>query len=137
MPAGMTGGRYVRSKIRWFTERSAIHITYRISLRSSSMPEPRDPSLQVVMISHFFRRQWVLHGSFWFGPPAGTRAGQSRAGRGQRPPLGPPTEAVCSGPCGPPRVVRGLVEEVRRPCDPLMIPPLVHQRRPCYDFYFL
>ena len=28
---------------------SAIHITYRISLRSSSMPEPRDPLLKVVI----------------------------------------------------------------------------------------
>ncbi|EKM49266.1 hypothetical protein PHACADRAFT_107112 [Phanerochaete carnosa HHB-10118-sp] len=27
---------------------SAIHITYRISLRSSSMREPRDPLLKVV-----------------------------------------------------------------------------------------
>ena len=30
---------------------SAIHITYRISLRSSSMPEPRDPLLKVLTIS--------------------------------------------------------------------------------------
>ena len=29
---------------------SAIHITYRISLRSSSMPEPRDPLLKVLKI---------------------------------------------------------------------------------------
>jgi hypothetical protein len=29
---------------------SAIRITYRISLRSSSMPEPRDPLLKVLMI---------------------------------------------------------------------------------------
>jgi hypothetical protein len=29
---------------------SAIHTTYRISLRSSSMPEPRDPLLKVVII---------------------------------------------------------------------------------------
>jgi hypothetical protein len=105
MPAGMTGGRYVRSKIRWFTERSAIHITYRISLRSSSMPEPRDPSLQVVMISHFFQKEIGINTVvFGLGPPAGTRAGQSRAGRGQRPPLGPPTEAVyvvaLAGPLG-------------------------------------
>ncbi|KAJ3709553.1 hypothetical protein DFJ43DRAFT_221946 [Lentinula guzmanii] len=28
---------------------SAIHITYRISLRSSSMGEPRDPLLKVVL----------------------------------------------------------------------------------------
>ena len=27
---------------------SAIHINYRISLRSSSMPEPRDPLLKVL-----------------------------------------------------------------------------------------
>src|SRR6188508_260991 len=31
---------------------SAIHITYRISLRSSSMPEPRDPLLKVLI--YFF-----------------------------------------------------------------------------------
>ena len=30
---------------------SAIHITYRISLRSSSMPEPRDPLLKVLTYS--------------------------------------------------------------------------------------
>ena len=29
---------------------SAIHITYRISLRSSSMPEPRDPLLKVLIV---------------------------------------------------------------------------------------
>src|SRR3982074_140268 len=29
---------------------SAIHITYRISLRSSSMREPRDPLLKVVLL---------------------------------------------------------------------------------------
>jgi hypothetical protein len=29
---------------------SAIHITYRISLRSSSLPEPRDPLLKVLTI---------------------------------------------------------------------------------------
>ena len=32
---------------------SAIRITYRISLRSSSMPEPRDPLLKVVTIKFF------------------------------------------------------------------------------------
>ena len=31
---------------------SAIHITYRISLRSSSMPEPRDPLLKVLTDSN-------------------------------------------------------------------------------------
>jgi hypothetical protein len=37
----------LRSKIRWFTL-SAIHTTYRISLRSSSLREPRYPLLRVV-----------------------------------------------------------------------------------------
>lgn len=32
---------------------SAIHITYRISLRSSSMPEPRDPLLKVLNNLYF------------------------------------------------------------------------------------
>ena len=34
---------------------SAIHITYRISLRSSSMPEPRDPLLKVLVIEFLLR----------------------------------------------------------------------------------
>jgi hypothetical protein len=34
---------------------SAIHITYRISLRSSSMPEPRDPLLKVFRINFSLR----------------------------------------------------------------------------------
>jgi hypothetical protein len=34
---------------------SAIHITYRISLRSSSMREPRDPLLKVVYIYQYQR----------------------------------------------------------------------------------
>ena len=33
---------------------SAIHTTYRISLRSSSMREPRDPLLKVVLIHFYF-----------------------------------------------------------------------------------
>ena len=37
----------VRSKIGWFTK-IAVHITFRSSLRSSSLQEPRDPLLKVV-----------------------------------------------------------------------------------------
>ena len=36
---------------------SAIRITYRISLRSSSMPEPRDPLLKVLHIFVFALRR--------------------------------------------------------------------------------
>jgi hypothetical protein len=47
---------------------SAIHITYRISLRSSSMPEPRDPLLKVLTIFIVLRR----HNKRVLGPLAGT-----------------------------------------------------------------
>src|SRR5580693_1847656 len=40
---------------------SAIHITYRISLRSSSMREPRDPLLKVVLIACDRKKEDVLH----------------------------------------------------------------------------
>ncbi|KAI4858486.1 hypothetical protein F4820DRAFT_244802 [Hypoxylon rubiginosum] len=39
---------------------SAIHITYRISLRSSSMPEPRDPLLKVLTYFVFVFRDTPL-----------------------------------------------------------------------------
>ena len=57
---------------------SAIHITYRISLRSSSMPEPRDPLLKVLI--HFRNARWERRESSevkyintieFIGPPAG------------------------------------------------------------------
>ena len=47
MPAGIPAGAMC---VQRFDDslNSAIHITYRISLRSSSMPEPRDPLLKVL-----------------------------------------------------------------------------------------
>ena len=49
MPSGMPEGAMC---VQRFDDslNSAIHITYRISLRSSSMPEPRDPLLKVLII---------------------------------------------------------------------------------------
>ncbi len=51
MPPGMPGGAMC---VQRFDDslNSAIHITYRISLRSSSMPEPRDPLLKVLTDFH-------------------------------------------------------------------------------------
>ena len=48
MPPGMPGGAMC---VQRFDDslNSAIHITYRISLRSSSMPVPRDPLLKVLI----------------------------------------------------------------------------------------
>jgi hypothetical protein len=36
---------------------SAIRITYRISLRSSSMPEPRDPLLKVLFLLRLYKKK--------------------------------------------------------------------------------
>ena len=57
MPPGMPGGAMC---VQRFDDslNSAIHITYRISLRSSSMREPRDPLLKVfvcLLACYFFR----------------------------------------------------------------------------------
>jgi hypothetical protein len=40
---------------------SAIHTTFRASLRSSSMREPRDPLLKVLIQWFRFRRQNIWH----------------------------------------------------------------------------
>lgn len=48
MPPGMPGGAMCVQRFD-DSRNSAIHITYRISLRSSSMPEPRDPLLKVLI----------------------------------------------------------------------------------------
>ncbi len=51
MPSGIPKGAMC---VQRFDDslKSAIHTTYRISLRSSSMPEPRDPLLKVVIIRY-------------------------------------------------------------------------------------
>jgi hypothetical protein len=65
MPAGIPTGAMC---VQRFDDslNSAIHTTYRISLRSSSMPEPRDPLLKVLI--HFSRIQsqtcFSLHSGF-------------------------------------------------------------------------
>ncbi len=92
---------------------SAIHITYRISLRSSSLPEPRDPLLKVLIICLLTQatcsiRVWVPAGGPARGPFAPKGGGK-----------------------------QGVVTGAEAPCNPVMILPQVHLRKPCYDFYFL
>jgi hypothetical protein len=68
---------------------SAIHITYRISLRSSSMPEPRDPLLKVLTYS--VQKTQRGHNNQELGfPPAGAPLGGQGAPGGP----GPPAEAT-------------------------------------------
>src|SRR5581483_10216598 len=77
---------------------SAIHITYRISLRSSSMPEPRDPLLKVLTYSvqKTQRGQKLPRVGYLRRAPrggAGGRApGRHRGARGE-----PPAEATVEG----------------------------------------
>ncbi|PLB42895.1 hypothetical protein P170DRAFT_371181, partial [Aspergillus steynii IBT 23096] len=47
IPPGIPGGAMCVQRLD-DSLNSAIHINYRISLRSSSMPEPRDPLLKVL-----------------------------------------------------------------------------------------
>ena len=71
---------------------SAIHINYRISLRSSSMPEPRDPLLKVLIIIKTLRQSIFIrvHRALW----------RARARGRVRPPatgvapVGPPKQQV-------------------------------------------
>ncbi len=100
---------------------SAIHITYRISLRSSSLPEPRDPLLKVLFYLTCSQTSVFQAGL----ADSGRREGPS-ANRG-----GPPAR----------RRIRAAVAKGgglrREAVYPLMILPQVHLRKPCYDFYFL
>ena len=60
---------------------SAIHITYRISLRSSSMPEPRDPLLKVLIDLYLYSdaKHAEFEGSA--GGPDARRPGRPRGNR--------------------------------------------------------
>jgi hypothetical protein len=100
---------------------SAIHITYRISLRSSSMPEPRDPLLKVLIHLFCYSEVTLKNTKVFFGFPPAVAWFRSRERRGGS------AEATC----------RYRFTWVWEFCNSVMIPPLVHQRRPCYDFYFL
>ena len=111
---------------------SAIHITYRISLRSSSMPEPRDPLLKVLIHFHPALARKKVHSeendagdAREFGGSCGGRRVIRTPWRGRRGAI-PPRQRLGRGS----HWGLGVVNSV-------MIPPLVHQRRPCYDFYFL
>lgn len=107
---------------------SAIHITYRISLRSSSMPEPRDPLLKVLF--HF-----AIHSddTIFTGVQGVPRRARAR-GAWVRSPGGHPA----SGGDGPAEATEGKVDTGGRsretprlstlPLGTVMILPQVHLR---------
>src|ERR1700710_177054 len=95
---------------------SAIHITYRISLRSSSMREPRDPLLKVLL--DYNKTTFVTTSVYKKGQMGN-----------ESPHLTVHRCYGCEGAKALPK---------RRPTRySLMILPQVHLRKPCYDFYFL
>jgi hypothetical protein len=136
MPLGIPRG--ARCVQRFDDSRnSAIHITYRISLRSSSMREPRDPLLKVVSVITFLQIIHKMHSRAPF------KKCEMKEYIGQTQPEG----GVCLQ-----DVHKGVMEIVncsgsahlplRRgqqhpQITSVMILPQVHLRKPCYDFYFL
>jgi hypothetical protein len=75
MPPGMPEGAICVQRFD-DSRNSAIHITYRISLRSSSMPEPRDPLLKVlkkVALSRSDSKNLAEFGKTLVGTGPGTR----------------------------------------------------------------
>ena len=133
MPSAEASGAICVQKLD-DSRNSAIHIRYRISLRSSSLWEPRYPLLRVVCLLGAPVRVRILQGRPWSAdsthvPPLRKRVELDASPGGRAP---------------------GEVPLARRPkrspnvwspewvCTiDSMIPPQVHLRRPCYDFSFL
>ena len=132
---------------------SAIHTTYRISLRSSSIREPRYPLLRVVIglkqrktdcLSRLLKRCLV-----WGGkkvrqelPTPGSPKEMNIPHVERRPPdLKPRLESPGqgTGARNPDRLPgwRGKRWVTRVDSIDSMILPQVHLRKPCYDFSFL
>ena len=113
----VAGGRNVRSKTRWLA--GSLQFAPRIACRR---------------VLHRRRSQEIrCRGLCWRPLPGG--AGGARETQGLR--------RFCKGEAALPAAA-GCVEGEKKslpgaaaPLPLVMIPPLVHQRRPCYDFYFL
>ena len=132
---------------------SAIHITYRISLRSSSLREPRYPSTGVVVRFVVGRaRVGLARAVGWGGArqcqaSARSRTARSRqfriTTRGRMPTRPQPTPGAGGGTQRPSRRRPAAPTRSRSPFArgsewiPVMILPQVHLRKPCYDFSFL
>ena len=124
MPSGIPEGAMCVQRLD-DSLNSAIHITYRISLRSSSMPEPRDPLLKVLTNLASFLR---LHTS-----DSVHRCLRRARARGQE---SPPAAVRRARRSNKVQLNTGGRLDPEGPHS-VMILPQVHLRKPCYDFYFL
>ncbi|KAK0594409.1 hypothetical protein LWI29_009697 [Acer saccharum] len=125
---------------------SAIHTKYRISLRSSSMREPRYPLPRVVLDNE--RRQCHEHSAPFPGRQGhalllsflgAVRAGVRCCAEGARAGAIDPTAEGDRGACAPvlpPDDKNGFAGRSAGQVS-TMILPQVHLRKPCYDFSFL
>ena len=140
---------------------SAIHITYRISLRSSSLREPRYPSTGVVVRFVVGRAQVYINrlarAVGWVGArqrhrhqhaPERRARGNSELPRAAACPRAPNPRHTGAGggtqrpsrrrPAAPTPPNRSRSPFARgSEWIPVMILPQVHLRKPCYDFSFL
>lgn len=127
---------------------SAIHTKYRISLRSSSMREPRYPLPRVVMTFAYIAnarspRRITVSGargqaSFFSYSLARAAPGFVWVPKAIGINRTPPTSRGFEG-RGPPHPPNASNEFTGRSAVQVstMILPQVHLRKPCYDFYFL
>ena len=125
MPSGIPEGAMCVQRLD-DSLNSAIHISYRISLRSSSMPEPRDPLLKVLTNLASFS-DCKLQTAFKGGGLRRARA------RGQE---SPPAAVRRARRSNKVQLNTGGRLDPEGPHS-VMILPQVHLRKPCYDFYFL
>ena len=136
---------------------SAIHTTYRSSLRSSSKHEPRGPPLKVGLATlyHNFHNSSTIYTtqktktktSWCAGRAAVALRAEPTAvetcdGRGYMPPRAKiPSPCVLRQPTLSTNNRRQSWSERRNEVfletASIMILPQVHLRKPCYDFYFL
>ena len=79
MPFGIPKGAMCVQRLD-DSRNSAIHISFRISLRSSSMREPRDPLLKVLVIIRFTRTTLMTEFGRAFGGHGVGRLSPSRDG---------------------------------------------------------
>ena len=121
---------------------SAIRITYRISLRSSSLREPRYPLLKVVFgLIDVSNRRVRVNGRLCFVGSTCAHSAQSGWGRVNMQiwgyaPAQPLVRADTTAHWGVGDYVSqsGLITDR---IGVVMILPQVHLRKPCYDLFFL
>lgn len=124
---------------------SAIHTTYRISLRSSSLREPRYPLLRVVFVGDY-QHVAIIASEFGLAVPkiSAQLSGYTGCGKNKHDnradnPRKVPLRGAIPRPASAGHRAARKRGTTGSQCgfDNSMILPQVHLRKPCYDFSFL